>query len=125
MTARDVLFGACELSAFGEYELIINRYKKPVHQDLFSHPVQNRRPHNHYTFSLCGFGVIAKIAAQRFPPKLSYFVVNGNNALRGLYADFEDTREYQMVMEIMGKSKWSPQLQVSLTRSPVVVHSVL
>ena len=52
MTARDVLFGACELSAFGEYELIINRYKKPVHQDLCSHPVQNRRPQSLHIFAV-------------------------------------------------------------------------
>ena len=109
-TARDVVFGARELSAFPEYELIMARYKKPVHHDIYSQPIRNRLPRNHYSFSLCGFGLIAKIAAQRFSPKLSYFIVNGNNALRGQYADFEDTPDYRMVMEIMRGRKWSPKL---------------
>jgi hypothetical protein len=37
-TVRDVVFGACELTAFPEYELIMARYKKPVHHNIYSHP---------------------------------------------------------------------------------------
>ena len=43
-TARDVVFGARELSAFPEYELIMARYKKPAHHDIYSQPIRNRLP---------------------------------------------------------------------------------
>ena len=42
-TARDVVFGAYELSAFPEYELIMARYKKPVHHDIYSQPIRSGR----------------------------------------------------------------------------------
>jgi hypothetical protein len=99
--ARDVLFGAKPPSAFRQFELLVARYENRKHWGLYTVPVRNKQPLNLYAFSLCGFSIIAKIDNRRFPRGVRPCIVNGSDALRGIYADFNETPEARAIVDMM------------------------
>jgi hypothetical protein len=99
--AQKVLFGATPLKAFHQYELLAARYVNPHSIGLYTYPVRNRRPLNHYGFSLCGFSIIAKVDARRFHPHVQKCVLNGSDTMNGIFTDFMDTPESKSMYEMI------------------------
>lgn len=97
-TAREVLFEAKPLSAFPQYELLVARYENQHASGVYTYPVRNRKPFNHYAFSLCGFSIIAKVDARRLPKNVQPCVINGSNTMIGIFRRlYGDAREQSHV----------------------------
>jgi hypothetical protein len=102
--ARDVLFGAQPLSAFTEFQVIVQRYtsKHFEPEGFYSLPVRGLVDGlNSYGLSLAGFRVTAKLDAKPFPQQWGGFIVNGRDSLRGFVLEIERTPEFERIASMM------------------------
>ena len=89
------------LAEFRQFEVLMARYVTAAHWRIYTNPVRNKRPLHHYAFSLCGFNVVAKIDLRPLPPATRSYNVSGNDTLRGIFVDFNETPEAKAMAEML------------------------
>jgi hypothetical protein len=101
--ARDVLFGVRPLDSLPAFEVMLCRYKSDVMTavDDFHTLISCERycGFRCYGIGLGGFQVLAKFDSQLFPQKWKSFIANGNQELRGIYKDMDQTNEHALMVK--------------------------
>lgn len=98
--ARAILFDDAPLSTLPAFEVFQARFRsksgKRPHL-LMTWPEPTRWPNGHrgYGFTFSGFEVFAKVDSRPTRDDWKPFVVNGNNALRGLFKEFDGSTVMQ------------------------------
>ena len=89
--------GARPLSHLPMYQLLLSRFRphpgfNPAHNYTLPIP-RNFEGFSGWSFSLCGFSVLAKLDIMPFPVDWKPFVVNGSTKLTGVFVNFLETVE--------------------------------